>query len=357
MNDDQGNKRLKTASGSSSEGAGDVRTDALEYENHTLRSEVTQLRTENALLRQQVQRLQGSHEALPVSSPTVVDLSRIDTDIILEIASFVGTSRDLLNLALTSRSFGWQQPGVASNLSLAEDVAQQAVRSKQNVIEGVRITLLHAQCVRGRKTWLSVLHESEIPLKFDTLLGRGIEHQNGMRTSVRATCDDIATAVASNYVMISGTHYANFSVTCEESYIGIVRPMPNLDPARFADVEFHFSLVSFYDDFMAEKTGEWGDGNVHVCEYYSENGGAIWTDWDQEEEQTPLIDWEGMEGCRTGDTVGMLLNLDEGTLTVYKNNRRLGVMKDGLSGSYCWYTTVSFKHETVAIRRGEPPRA
>ena len=140
MNDDQGNKRLKTASGSSSEGAGDVRTDALEYENHTLRSEVTQLRTENALLRQQVQRLQGSHEALPVSSPTVVDLSRIDTDIILEIASFVGTSRDLLNLALTSRSFGWQQPGVASNLSLAEDVAQQAVRSEQNDIEGVRIS-------------------------------------------------------------------------------------------------------------------------------------------------------------------------------------------------------------------------
>ena len=41
-----------------------------------------------------------------------------------------------------------------------------------------------------------------------------------------------------------------------------------------------------------------------------------------------------------GGTIGLLLDLDEGTLTVYKNGRRLGVMKDGLSGEYCWYTSI-----------------
>ncbi|EJK73911.1 hypothetical protein THAOC_04443, partial [Thalassiosira oceanica] len=92
---------------------------------------------------------------------------------------------------------------------------------------------------------------------------------------------------------------------------------------------------SFYPDFIAQRSDEWGDSNVHACEYYCYDGQMISTDWvtnDSEWEE-----WEGMESCRTGDTIGMLLNLDEGTLTVYKNNRRLGVMKDGLSGLYCWY--------------------
>ena len=63
-----------------------------------------------------------------------------------------------------------------------------------------------------------------------------------------------------------------------------------------------------------------------------------------------------MEACHSGDTIGMLLNLDEGTLTVYKNNRRLGVLKDGLSGSYCWFVSVS-TGDAISIKRGEPPVA
>ena len=50
--------------------------------------------------------------------------------------------------------------------------------------------------------------------------------------------------------------------------------------------------------------------------------------------------WDGIEGCQSSDTLGMRLDLDEGKLTVYKNNRRLGVMKDGLCGPYCWCATV-----------------
>ena len=50
----------------------------------------------------------------------------------------------------------------------------------------------------------------------------------------------------------------------------------------------------------------------------------------------------------------MLLNLANGTLTAYKNNRLLGVMKDSLSGPYCWYT-VLVRTEEVAIQKGLPP--
>ncbi|EJK64942.1 hypothetical protein THAOC_14266 [Thalassiosira oceanica] len=358
MNDVQGSKRLQTASGTSGEDAGGARIFALESENRALRSENTHLRAENALLREQLQRLQGSHDVLPVFVPAptpTVDLSRLDPSLVTQIASFVGTSRELLNLALTCKSFGWQQPASGLSWSLAEEVAQQAVRSGQNDIEGVRITL--PQYVRGRTTWLSVLHAAEHPLKFDTLLGRGIKHQNEERSTVRATNSNTVTAVAGNYAMDTGIHFVEFQMMAGIPTwlgMGIVRPMPNLDTDIHTNGNFTFFFRPFYADFLVARTDEWGTGNVHACQYSSTTGRMCWANW--EAEQTEWGDWEGMEGCGTGDTIGMRLDLNEGTLTGYMNNRRLGVMKDGLSGSYCWYATVMGNGCSIAISRVEPPR-
>ena len=288
---------------------------------------------------------------------------------VTHILSFLGTSFELFNLALTCKSFGWQQPASGLDWSLAEEVARQVVCSGRNTV-GARVTLS-----RGTRTWLSILRETEHPLKFDTLLGRGIEHANERRTFIH-TDYGICTAVASNYVMESGVHYAELSIT-GKNYIGIVRPMPNLDPARYANDGFSFFKRSLFDDFLAARTDEWGAGNVHVCYYSLYNGTMGWTNWAGEEQLGAV--WEGRgERCRTGATVGMLLNLDDGTLTVYKNNRRLGVMKDGLSGSYCWYACGDDENraahelnvmpvwprmkwperlgDTVTIKRCEPPR-
>ena len=349
MADDQSNKRLKTTSGASGASRGDTSDDArnkyaLYPENHDLRSE-------NARLRHQLELLQGNrHETIPVSTLTVVDLSRVDTSIITQVASFLGTPLELLNLALTCKSFGWQQSETGSDWSLADEVARLTVCSGQNDIEGVRITL-PPQYVRGTTTWLSVLHESAHPLKFDTLLGSGIEHQNERSTSIRLTTSVTSTAIASSYVMESGIHYAVFH-TSKSNFIGVVRPVPNLDPGRFVNPNFHFFVTELFAYFLAARTDKWGSGNVHVCEYECEYGSMTWTNWDS----NTSVDWEGMEDCNTGDTIGMLLNLEEGTLTIYKNNRRLGVMKDGLSGSYCWYVSVGKKGSTIAIKRGKPPR-
>ncbi|EJK52555.1 hypothetical protein THAOC_28154 [Thalassiosira oceanica] len=290
------------------------------------------------------------------------DLSRLDSDLITQVASFVGTSRELLDLALTCKSFGWQQTGSALDWSLAEEVARQTVCSWQHDIEGVRITL--PQYARGRTTWLSILHESEDPLKFDTLLGRGMEHERSRRNAVcmNHVAGSTGTAIANNYVMETGIHYAEYLVSpC--SSVGVVRPMPNLDPARFSNETFSFFHLMYYDEFLAARTDGWGDGNVHVCVYYTTNGRKEWTNWDEDDEEGGFLDWEGMEDCENGDTIGMLLNLDEGTLTVYKNNRRLGVMQVGLSGSYCWHATCCWYinnapgGSTAKIRRCEAPGA
>ena len=41
-----------------------------------------------------------------------------------------------------------------------------------------------------------------------------------------------------------------------------------------------------------------------------------------------------------GDRIGLLLDLDEGSIAVYLNGVRLGVMDDGLSGEYCWAVSL-----------------
>ncbi|EJK58218.1 hypothetical protein THAOC_21676, partial [Thalassiosira oceanica] len=297
-----------------------------------------------------------SHEVLPVVTEvvvtTAVDLSRVDTSIVTVIFSFLGTSRELLNLALTCKSFGWRQTVSTLKWSLVEEVARQAVCS--------RATDDEMGCLprygRGTATWLSILHRCEHLLLFDVLLGGYIEHRNGDKTAVCATGDiKFSTALSSSYVMSSGAHYAEFLITGRPS-IGIVRPMPDLDANAYQeDFTFIWGDPGLRPDFRAQRSDEWGNSEVHACDFDCVDGNMSWTDWcnDQIDDE-----WEGMESCHSGDAVGMLLNLDEGTLTVYKNNRRLGVMKDGLSGPYCWFVSL-VKSQTVtgavSIKRGALP--
>ena len=84
--------------------------------------------------------------------------------------------------------------------------------------------------------------------------------------------------------------------------------------------------------------------------YYSHVGiaGQVWEgNFDREA-------WDGMEGLSGSFKVGMLLDLDEGTLSVYSNGRKLGVIKRGLAGQYCWVVTMSAGSQ-VAIKRGTVP--
>ena len=289
-----------------------------------------------------------AHEVLPVIVATTVDLSRIDSSIVTQITSYVGTSRELLNLALTCKSFGWCWPTSASSWPLVEEVARQTLRS--GATDGEMNSL--PRYSSGTTTWLSILHRFEHLLQFSILLGGGIEHRNGDLSKVYATIStphdlSLGTATSSNYVMRAGSHYARFTIT-GTPFIGIVRPMPGLDAGDYLEDFCFIGNEGYYSDFLAQRSAEWGDCKLHACEYFTGDGNMNCTSWDDEEEEYEDAVWGGMETCETGDTVGMLLNLVEGTLTVYKNNRRLGVMKSGLSGPYCWYATLGHG-DTVAI--------
>ncbi|EJK68870.1 hypothetical protein THAOC_09915 [Thalassiosira oceanica] len=244
------------------------------------------------------------------------------------------------------------------NTSLVEEVARQAVCSRATGAEIGRLP----QCVSGTMTWLSILYKFENLSSFDILLGEGVEYLNGDKATVHNTGSKICSAVSSIYNMRIGSHFAEFEIIDANSgmpFIGIVRPMPGLNSRVFFEEDHYFiGNSNAYPDFLEQRSDEWGVGGVHACEYFCGTGGMSWTSWveDEDEEEQTLLAWQGREACLPGDTIGMHLNLDEGTLTVYKNNRRLGVMKDGLSGSYFWYVSV-WGGAAISIKRGEPPRA
>ena len=67
-------------------------------------------------------------------------------------------------------------------------------------------------------------------------------------------------------------------------------------------------------------------------------------------------DWEGMQGTEDeGDRIGMLLDLDQGSMTVWKNDVRLGVVAEGLSGPFCWAVSMFDEGESARIESAPAP--
>lgn len=95
------------------------------------------------------------------------------------------------------------------------------------------------------------------------------------------------------------------------------------------------------------------NNDIQCCLYRAIDGRCILSDWGDSD--TPDVEiWDGSESTSSDGEIGMLLDSDEGTLTVYKNGRKLGVMKRGLAGAYCWVVSL-YEEVQVTIKRGTIP--
>ena len=65
--------------------------------------------------------------------------------------------------------------------------------------------------------------------------------------------------------------------------------------------------------------------------------------------------WEGKQAAtEQGDCIGVLLDLDQGSMSIWKNGVKLGVMvAEGLSGPLCW--AVSLYELSVRIESAPVP--
>ena len=51
----------------------------------------------------------------------------------------------------------------------------------------------------------------------------------------------------------------------------------------------------------------------------------------------------------------MLLDLDQGSMTVYKNDERLGLMATGLSGEYSWAAELCYQGTSARMEAAPAP--
>ena len=186
--------------------------------------------------------------------------------------------------------------------------------------------------------------------------------------------DELPTAI-SNHIMKEGRHYCTIKVTDNNEpciVAGICRSMENFDP----DFAFEYErkrqkeIRKRFPTYKIEETmsplsnvstyAQW-DSKCHACAYNAATGKAMCAGWDSTKDDpndqtndVEFTEWKGMEILSPGSILGLLLDLDEGTLTIYKDNRRLGVMKEGLEGSFCWFVET-FHYCQVEINRGQIP--
>jgi hypothetical protein len=181
---------------------------------------------------------------------------------------------------------------------------------------------------RGRQSWLGLMWEVE-SLRCAAVFGRSHEDitlSEGGSVATKAV-GNYRRAAASKAVMRAGRHFAQFTVVSVDKhgqsvYIGVIR--------LCWDVE--------------------GGQNAHMVDGHCFYGtGSGWRYPGRRE-------WEGIQRAHEeGDRVGMLLDLDQGTMTVYKNDERLGVMATGLSGEYSWAVSQMWPGDSARIEAAVTP--
>ena len=264
--------------------------------------------------------------AAPAMCPLLGD--NITDDTLLHIASFIPTAKDLLCLWLSNRRFSIkciaaQSGGAAAAPPEMLCIAEEAGR------------LWVAGCTEQERgwvprseleSWLGLMQEVGV-LQQPLLFGR--RHSSLTKFGDIPFSDSVATkrhdgswrSAASKVVMRSGRHFAQFTlVNGDNMFFGVTRPGWDVEGGATAWVEDS----CFYDT----RSGDRYPGQVN---------------------------WEGKQTAREqGDRIGMLLDLDQGSMTVWKNDVKLGVMvAKGLSGPLCW--AVSLYHQGYRARIESAP--
>ena len=144
--------------------------------------------------------------------------------------------------------------------------------------------------------------------------------------------------------MRAGRHYAEFSLkkwqgspdyqgrdTRVPNWLGVIRP--------------GFDVEGVHDPMPQETEGH--------C-FIGPGGQRAFV---RDDEIVDGLVWSGSWGVVADELVesriGMLLDFETGSMTVFRNDERLGVMETGLAGEYCW--AASLLYEGTAVRIDSRP--
>lgn len=301
-------------------------------------------------------------------------------DTVVTLASFL-SPHDMLSLALSCKRFGSKHGTTTSRerrLAVREASKTGGVRDVRQKIEAISLMEAAARNVlqakwtddeknalprRGDESWIGLYQEFlklfYYPLQFDKLVGRHMEYVEG--SNKKSVCvrgqglGDFGSAICNN-IMRAGKHSVSFNVDNPLGgsgiVLGIMRPtttditsLTECYPAGGGGDLSRFSLRDY---------GMLNSYNIDSCLFSTINGWRFkWERWTDIHSRDITTHWEGMEGIRdTSFKVGFILDLDEGTLDVYKNDRRLGTIVAGLTGEYCWVVSLrsASDHQVVTSK-------
>jgi len=265
-----------------------------------------------------------------------------NSDTLSKVISYL-PSIDLINLALTCTRFGISNNDELSVIKKSTHITVHDIATEEQL---AALPHYNGESSLADYHYLQLLRA---PLLFDQLVGA--EYANSGDKSCITSGQGVyewKTAFSSN-ILRAGKHYAIFETSCQFNMLtlGVMRPGEANQNARGMPIS-----KEFYQNFSRNMgTGEY-NSDVNCCLYYAYSGRCHSSRLTAYSDN--FDDWVGSESLSFGDQVGMLLDLDEGTLTVYKNGRRLGVMMRGLAGPYCWVASV-FNGSSVSIKRGTIP--
>jgi len=158
--------------------------------------------------------------------------------------------------------------------------------------------------------------------------------------------------------MRAGKHFALFIVGYEELgpsvHVGVVRPI-QMDMNDVGDT-FSPLYIGAYNP-RDQRTARWGTSEIHCCSFWLGSGRCWSTEWPRPYHEPDIYEWEGRITWNNSpkEKVGLLLDLDQGTLTAYDGSIKLGVIKEGLGGEYSWFTHIEEEKCSVSMERHPLP--
>ena len=278
-----------------------------------------QSRADEARLRQQLTELKAKAAATAAfrsGGGSLLLGDGITDDTLLHIAGFLASARDLLCLKLTNTRFAAKIIAAPGAGIARGDEAAAAPEMLCIADEAGRLWV--AGCSDQERGWvprreleslLGLMREVAL-LRVPLLFGRSNSDitlsEGGAVATISVGGGRSYRAAASKLVMRSGRHFAQLTVLeGDDMLFGVIRPGWDVEGGQNA---------------------------------FDEDGHSCFYDTDEGIRYPGSHGWEGMQTAREqGDRIGMLLDLDQGSMTVWKNDEKLRVMQaEGLSGPLCW---------------------
>ena len=291
----------------------------------------------NVAKRQKIIEEGASTSKQGASSTSCIELVLFNRDSLFKITSYLPAT-DLLSLALTCKRFG--VAAESDNNDSGDESLSLIEVTARRIVQDITITTGEERPRNEGESWLANYHYLRSVVIFDQFVG-GFEYVEGNRSCINISASVLATALSNN-IMATGRHYVSFDASTYFVLVGVMRPgkminrTENRNPTQLEF--FNHQNYSQNTESLIYNT----NNSVHCCMYYDYDGACHSRVWSGAAvgNNTRNNTWHESFISR-GGKVGMLLDLDEGTLSVYKNGQSLGVMKRGLTGHYCWVLSIT----------------